>query len=382
MTRRNEHRTWVEVSKRALVSNARQFQAFVGPSTAVMAVVKANAYGHGLLETAKSVATEVAWFGVDNLGEAEILKKAKLKKPILILGWTPSWQLPAAIRAGFRLTVSTVNQVKEAATAAKAVGKKAFLHLKIDTGTTRQGADLRQLPDLTAAFRASKRLVVEGLSTHYANVEDTSDRSYAALQLSRYEEAERFLDAQGVRPSLRHTASTAAALVLPAARLDLVRVGIGLYGLWPSRETKVSVAGESAHDFELTPALAWRTRIALVREVKRGTPVSYGLTETMKTDGRVAVLPVGYWDGYDRGLSSIGEVLVRGQRARIIGRVCMNMMMIDVTNIPNVKAYDIATLIGTDGRETVTAEELAAKCGTVNYEVVTRINPILPRIII
>jgi alanine racemase len=379
---KNTHRTWVEVSKRALVSNVRQFRVAVGSKTGIMAIVKSNAYGHGLIETAKSVAAEVAWFGVDNLGEAESLKKAKINKPILILGWTTNWQMSSALRQGFRLTISTPEQVREVAKAAKAVNKKAFLHLKINTGTTRQGADPRQLPDLAAALRANKNLIVEGLSTHYANVEDTSDRSYAALQLSRYGEAETYLDAQGIHPKIRHTASTAAALILPAARLDLVRVGIGLYGLWPSRETKVSVAGESAHDFELTPALAWRTRVALVREVKRGTPVSYGLTETMKTDGRVAVLPVGYWDGYDRGLSSMGEVLIRGERAKVIGRVCMNMMMIDVTNVPDVRPYDIATLIGTDGSETVTAEELAAKCGTVNYEIVTRINPLIPRIII
>ena len=381
MRRTNDHRTWVEISKRALISNARQFKATVGSNTAVMAVVKANAYGHGLLETARSVAAEVAWFGVDNLGEAEILKKAKLHKPILILGWTPSWQMPAAIRAGSRLTVSNAEQVKETAAAARSVGQNAFLHLKIDTGTTRQGADLRQLPDIAAALRASKRLILEGLSTHYANVEDTSDRSYAALQLSRYGEAETFLDAQGLRPVMRHTASTAAALILPAARLNLVRVGIGLYGLWPSRETKASV-GEQYPAFELHPALAWRTRLALVRKVKRGTPVSYGLTETMKTDGRVAVLPVGYYDGYDRRLSSIGEVLVRGQRAKVIGRVCMNMMMIDVTNIPDARPYDVATLIGTDGRETVTVEDLAAKAGTINYEIVTRINPLIPRLVV
>lgn len=381
MIKKDGHRAWVEVSKRALVANAREFKKFVGPKTNLMAVVKANAYGHGLIETARAVAAEVAWFGVDNLAEAEALRRAKLKQPILVLGWTPAWQLPAAIRQGFRLTVSNAQQIREVVQAAKAAGKEARIHLKIDTGTTRQGADLRQLPDAAQALRSSKRLVLEGLSTHFANVEDTSDRSYAELQMTRYGEAERYLDAQGLKPVFRHVASSAAALVMPAARLDFVRVGIGLYGLWPSRETKASV-GEWGREVELTPALAWRTRVALVRDVKRGTPVSYGLTEKMKTDGRVAVLPIGYSDGYDRRLSSVGEVLIRGRRARVIGRVCMNMTMIDVTSIPDVQPYDTVTLLGADGDDEITAEEMAGKMGTINYEVVTRISPLLPRVIV
>ena len=380
--RTSDNRTWVEVSKTALLHNVAAFRSRLKPEVKFCAVVKANAYGHGLVETAKAIAPKVDWFAVDNIDEALALKKARITKPILVLGWTPEWLMHKAIQQRIRLTVSTPEQVKAAAAVAKKAGKPMFLHLKIDTGTTRQGANVKQIPDIAAIINASKkRLVIEGFSTHYANIEDTTDHAYATGQLERFWQAEAYAEAQGLKATVKHTACSAAALLFPETHFNMVRVGIGTYGLWPSRETLASV-GERGLDIELEPALAWRTRIALIRDVKRGTPVSYGLTETMKSDGRVAVLPVGYWDGYDRGLSSVGEVLIRGQRARVIGRVCMNMTMVDVTGIPDVKPEDVVTLLGGDDHDAVTAEQIASKLGTINYEVVTRINPLLPRIIV
>lgn len=371
-------KTWVEISKDALVSNAKIFKRRAGASVAVMAVVKSNAYGHGLIEVAKTVQSHLDWFGVDNVDEGLALRKAGIKKPILILGFTPSWRMQEAIRAGLRMTVSTHEQVRAAKSASTKVAKRGYLHVKAETGTTRQGAELRELPDIAQTIKNAKHLVLEGLSTHYANIEDATDHDYAAGQLETYRNALAILEAHGFRLDVKHTACTAAAMLYPDTHFNLVRVGIGLYGLWPSWETKLEAQAKGL-EIELQPALTWKTTIAQVKDVKRGTPVSYGLTEKMPRTGKVAVLGVGYWDGYDRGLSSVGEVLVHGRKTKVLGRVCMNMCMIDVTDIPDVRAEDEVILLGEEGRVAVTADDLAKHLGTINYEVVTRINPLLPR---
>ncbi len=374
-------KTWVEISKTALVANAKAFVRRVGRGVAVMAVVKSNAYGHGLIGVAKTVQPHLDWFGVDNVDEGLVLKKAGIRKPVLILGFTPSWRMTEAIRAGLRMTVSTVEQARAAKGAAQKAGRNGFLHLKVETGTTRQGVSLRELPDVLHALQASKAIVIEGVSTHYANIEDATEHTYAAGQLETYQQALRILDARGLTPKVCHTACTAAAILYPDTHFNLVRVGIGLYGLWPSEETRIE-AGAGGLELELQPALGWKTLIAQVKDVKRGTPIGYGLTERMPHDGKIAVLGAGYWDGYDRGLSSVGEALLHGRKAKIMGRVCMNMCMIDVTGIPRTNAGDTVTLLGQDGRATVRAEDLAAKLGTISYEIVTRINPTLPRILV
>lgn len=372
-------KTWVEVSRSALIANAKAFKRRVKPGVSVMAVVKSNAYGHGLVEVAKTVQPHLDWFGVDNVDEGLALKKAGIRKPILILGFTPSWRMKDAVRAGLRMVVSTVEQAKAARAAAK--GKKAHLHVKVETGTTRQGAGLRELPAVAQVIRSSKQLVFEGLSTHYANIEDATDHAYAAGQLDAYQNALDILDAHGIVPPVKHTACTAAAMLYPDTHFDLVRVGIGLYGIWPSLETRVETEAKGI-ELELKPVMAWKTTVAQVKDVKRGTPISYGLTEKMPRDGKVAVLGVGYWDGFDRGLSSVGEVLVRGRKAKVLGRVCMNMCMIDVSDIPGVKAEDEVVLLGESGKLAVTPDEMAAKLETIAYEVVTRVNPTLPRVLV
>lgn len=370
-------KTWVEISRSALISNAKAFKGRVKSGVAVMAVVKSNAYGHGLVEVAKTVQAHLDWFGVDNIDEGLTLKKAGIKKPILILGFTPSWRMKEAVHSGLRMVVSTVEQARAASAAAK-TGKKAFLHVKVETGTTRQGTSLRDLPALAQVIKNSKRLVFEGLSTHYADIEDDSERSYAAGQLETFNDALEMLDAHGIVPPVKHTACSAAAVLYPDTHFDMVRVGIGLYGIWPSLETRIESEAKGL-EFELIPALSWKTLVAQVKDVKRGTPIGYGLTEKMPRDGKIAVLGVGYWDGYDRALSLVGEVLVRGRKAKIMGRICMNMCMIDVTDIPGVSAEEEVVLLGTSGKLMVSAEDLAKKMETIAYETLTRINPLIKR---
>jgi len=378
--KRRKEKTWVEISKRALIHNARLFRERIGKDIMLMGVVKANAYGHGLAETAEILNAKVDWFGVDNIDEALALKKAGIKKPILTLGFTPSWRMADAARHGIRIVVGDIGQIRSAKKAAEKAKRTLHLHVKVETGTARQGVDLRDLPEATKLITASPCLVFEGMSTHYANVEDAENRAFTTRQLEHYDQALKLLEVHGVVPKIRHTASTAAAILYPETHFDMVRVGIGLYGIWPSRETREAVVKEGL-DFPIKPVLAWKTHIAQVKDVKRGAPVSYGLTERMPRSGRLAVLGAGYWDGIDRGLSSRGYALVRGQRCKIIGRVCMNMCMIDVTDVKSAKAEDEVILIGESGHEKITAEEVAGRIDTIGYEVVARINPLAPRVV-
>lgn len=370
-------KTWVEVSRAALRHNAQQFRRALGPQTALMAVVKSNAYGHGLPETVQALKGRVPWFGVDSVPEALVGLKSAPTARFLVLGASlPEWMGPAA-KKGVRLCVSSPEEAS--LVIRRAPG--AAVHLQVETGFTRLGVLEKDLPGILRRLRRAGT-DVEGMFTHYANIEDTTEHGYARGQLARFRKALGVAEAILGRPvRLPHTACSAAAILFPQTHFALARVGISLYGLWPSKETLVS-ARAAGRPLDLRPALLWKTTVAQVKHVRAGTPVSYGLTERMPRSGRVAVLPVGYWDGYDRGLSSVGQVLIRGRRAKVLGRVCMNMMMVDVTGVPGVRAGDEAVLLGRQGRGAVGAEDLATTLGTIHYEVVTRINPMLPRILV
>ncbi|TAL20312.1 alanine racemase [Patescibacteria group bacterium] len=372
----SSQKTWVEVSGSTIRDNIQAIKKCLGNGPSVMAVVKSNAYGHGLEGVARIAARGGAkWLGVDSIDEARRTIAAAPKNPALILGYTPLARVAEAVRLGARLTVYNPETVKIAARA----GRTARLHLKLETGTTRQGVGERELLNIVRLARKTRRVVLEGLSTHYANIEDTTDHRYAARQLREYVRLAAIAERAYGRPiPVKHTACSAAAILFPETYFALARIGLALYGLWPSRETQVSAA-ERGVRLNIAPALAWKTIVAQVKEAAKGTPISYGLTATLRRRSKIAVIPVGYWDGFDRKLSNSGAILVRGQRAPVLGRVCMNMFMADVTDIPGVQAEDEVVLLGGQKNERISAEEIASKTGTINYEVVTRINPFICR---
>lgn len=376
------HKTWVEISKRALTNNVKAFRTHIDPKVGIMAVVKSNAYGHGLVETAKiAVSAGASWLAVDNVDEGIALRKNGITKPILVLGYTLKERLADCVKHRLSFvayTLETANELKRLKLKGTNVAR---VHLKIETGTTRQGISGDELRRLVRALQKINGVVIEGASTHFANIEDTTDATYAKQQLKRFEDAIRLLKSEGVEPPVLHTACSAAAILYPETLFNAVRVGIAMYGLWPSKETQ-AVAKRSKRALDLKPALTWKTIVAQVKEVSKGTPVSYGLTERVRRDSLLAVLPIGYWDGFDRGLSSVGEVLVRGHRCKVVGRVCMNMCVIDVTDVPGVRVEDEVVVLGKQGKEEVTASDIASKLGTINYEVVTRINPAIARHVI
>jgi alanine racemase len=373
---------WVEVDAAALRWNIDQFRRRLGPAE-LGAVVKANAYGHGLGQVA-GLAREagVAWLCVNNLDEAVALREAGHDERILVMGYIPLSRLEAVVELGLRPVIYNLETARRLDELARKRDKRVSVHLKVETGTHRQGIVEDELPAFTRLVRDAGGLVLEGVTTHFANIEDTTDHSFANRQIEHFSRMSDTVRSEAGDVPMRHAACSAAALLFTRTHLDLARVGISLYGLWPSRETYVSCLEEGQPTLELRPVLTWKTRVARVKHVGEGSFVGYGCSYRTTRPSRVAVLPVGYHEGYDRGLSGVAHALIRGRRAPVRGRVCMNMCMVDVTDIPGVDLEDEVVLLGSQGSERVGAEQLAAWCGTISYEIVSRIHPSLPRLVV
>ena len=237
------------------------------------------------------------------------------------------------------------------------------------------------IEEILSLISRSKNLFLSGVSTHFENIEDTTNPDYASTQFALFSQAIQLVIKQGFTPDYLHAACSAAILLYPDTHLTLVRPGISLYGIWSSEAVEQLIRRQNI-SCELRPVLRWKTHIAQIKSLPVGTPIGYGLTERLKQHSRIAVLPVGYWDGYDRLLSSVGEVLIGGIRCKVLGRICMNMMMVDVSAVPKLEKEQIVTLIGVDGRHEIRATELARNAQTIPYEILTRINPQLPRVIV
>jgi alanine racemase len=376
--------TWVEIDRAALVHNARALRSRVAPA-ALMAVVKGNAYGHGQREVADALRGEVDWFGVNSLAEAELLRAEGHAGPVLILGHTPPAGADAVVRGDFRQVVYDEAGVASLAAAAEQRGRSARVHLEIETGTNRLGVRPAAAAALAAAVRARPSLSLEGAYSHFANVEDSLDDSFAERQLARFREVVADVERGGALP-IKHAAATAAAVLYARTRFDVVRAGIGLYGLWPSTVTE-RAAREAGLELDLRPVLAWKTRVAHLNDVPLGETIGYGCAYYASQPRRIATLPVGYYEGLDRGLSGLGPegggvVLIGGRPAPIVGRVAMNMCMIDVTRVPGVRVGDEVVLLGRQGEARASAEAMAERLGTINYEVVTRIATSVPRVVV
>ena len=366
--------SWVEVSAEALRHNLRALTSMLAPGTLMAPVVKANAYGHGLALASQIFSSAGAdWFCVNDLDEAETLGQLDLGRPVYVVGPTMAEHAARTAKLGCDVVCSTEDHLRALSEHAAAMGSQVGVHIKVDTGTHRQGARPAEARRLAALADTLPGLRLAGITTHFADVEDETQHTFAQVQLERFN-----LAAAGLPTSaLRHCASSAAHLLLSAARFDLVRPGIACYGLWPSRETRIAAELVHGESLELRAALTWKTRIVQIHEAPKGEYVGYGRTLRLGRPSRIALLPVGYYDGYDRGLSGTGEVAINGQRAPLAGRVCMNMCMVDTTDLEEVRVGDEVTLLGPGGP---TAEELAAWLDTINYEVVTRIHERIPRV--
>ncbi|MBT3785791.1 alanine racemase [bacterium] len=365
-------RTWIEVSRSLLQSNLTQIQDLIGTRTILGAVVKANAYGHGI-DLVSGVLSEldVRFFCVDSLEEALTLLSQGITAPILIMGYVPPEDFHR-LEDPMRLCVYSQKSLD----LLEELHKSLKIHMKIETGLNRQGISGENVPNLLKKLEASPALSLEGVYTHYANVEDTLSSEFYKLQFVRFQEY-----THSISPAvLRHSCASAAALLYPDATQDLVRVGIALYGYYSSWQTLLSLK-ERQRKVDLHPILTWKTRIAQVKRIQKGDRVGYGCTHEALRKGKIAILPVGYYDGYDRRNGSQTHVLIRSTRAPVIGRVAMNMIVVDVSHIPGVNSGDEVVLLGSQGRVSIAAEELAEAAGTIHYEVLTRISSHLPRVL-
>ena len=375
--------SWIEVNRSAIRSNLQQFQKILPGDTQLMAVVKGEAYGHGMLPTAQvALDASASWLGVFHLGEAIALREQGISVPILVLGYVPRADLEEAIQQEIRITVSSQETVEEAARVVKRTGRTAYLHMKLETGTHRLGLEGAELEAALDRFEGCPALCLEGAHTHYANIEDTTEHDYAKEQIERFTQLLTLLRKRGHAVPRPHTACTAAAILFPETYFAMVRVGIGLYGMWPSKETYLSALQQGKVRLALRPAMTWKTQVIQVKRVPKGVYVGYGCTYRTTRETRLAILPVGYANGYDRLFSNRGHVLIRGVRAPIRGRVCMNLTMVDVSDIPEVALEDEVVLLGGQGEEQISAEQLASWAQTINYEIVTRADPHAPRVLV
>jgi alanine racemase len=361
--------TWAEVNLTQLSQNLQAIRAHVAPAK-VMIVVKANAYGHGLAEVSKHLASQTDYIGVAVLEEGIFLRELGVTAPIIVLGGIWGDQVPQYLQHNLTLTASSVERLEQVDAVAGQMGVKAKVHLKIDTGMERIGVHYYSAQTLQEAALKCVNVKVEGIYSHLANA-DASDLTHARLQLERFNEVLRFYEKNGLPMPIRHMANSAALLQLPESHLDMVRPGILLYGVYP--------AAEVARSVEVRPALAWKSRVVYFKVVKPGHPVSYGSTWQSDHPVRIVTVPVGYGDGYFRSLSDKAQVIIRGKKYPQVGRVCMDQMMV---NIESDSAFngDEVTLMGESDGETITAQDLADWAGTIPYEILTNINTRVPRV--
>lgn len=372
--------TWIEINSKAIEHNLGVFRAL---GTPVAPVLKSNAYGHGLPEVfgiLQSMSGDsLPWLCTNDLDEALLLRRMGYAGRVLMCGPFTADMLEDASRA--KIEVFIGHQMALAAVVAAHSKKKLSLklHVEFDTGMSRQGFSPDDAQDVAQKLLPIKDLVV-GICMHFANVEDVLEHNYADLQLKRFAAARQRFEQNGFEV-MAHAASSASALIFGESRFDLMRVGISLYGLWPSQATKLSFGSLGGSMVDLKPALTWKARVTSEIPVQAGQFIGYGCTFRANHNMRVAVLPVGYFEGYPRSVSgSPAYVLIRGERCPVVGRICMNMMMVDVTHLCDLRVGEVATLIGTDGSETISAGDLASWAGTIHYEIVTRLNAKLPRV--
>ncbi len=365
--------TNIEIDLDRLSENYRTIARAVAPAK-VMIILKANAYGHGLIPIARHmVSLGAAYLGVAYLEEGIMLREAGIEAPILVLGGIIGNQVPKFLEHDLTLTASSVEKLEQIDETAGRMGATAKVHLKIDTGMERIGVHYYSASTLLEASLGCLHTEVEGIFSHFANAE-TADLSSALLQLERFNDVLQFYNRRGlVQPPLRHMANSGAILQLPQSHFDMVRAGILLYGVYPSDEVERTIS--------VSPALTWKSRVVFFKVVKPGHPVSYGSTWQSDKMTRVVTIPVGYGDGYFRRMSDRAEVIIRSKRYPVVGRICMDQLMV---NIGWESAYnnDEVILLGKDEQTgvSITSEDMAGWAGTIPYEVLTNINTRVPRL--
>jgi len=368
-------RTWIEIDKKAIKNNYRIFRSLIPKKCRFMAVVKSNAYGHNILEFSKEVENlGVDYLGVDSIVEAMNLRKNGIKKPILVLGYTLPEMIREAVKNNIEISVSTFETLKFIQ---KNNLGKIKIHIKVDTGMGRHGFLPSDFKKLLTELKNTKNIEVVGLFTHFASAKDPKSRVYTNNQIKIFENWIKNLKKEGYMP-ICHASATSGTMIFPNSYFDMVRVGIGLYGIWPSKETKKFMESK----YVLQPALSWKTLVSEIKELPKGSKIGYDSTEILKEKSKVVICPIGYWHGYSRSLSGIGNVLINGVKCKILGRMCMDIVMADATRVKKIKVGDEVVIIGKSKSIKNTADDIAKLSNTSPYEIVTKINPLIKRLFI
>lgn len=368
-------RVYARIDLDAIAYNMEQMKRNLDSKTKIMAVIKADGYGHGALQIAQMLNdVDYIWgFAVATLDEAVVLRTEGIRKPILVLGCVFPDQYMEMLKNDIRMNVYTVEMAEEISQMAAREGMTAYMHIKLDTGMARLGFDISETSvDSIVRISQMQNVCMEGIFTHFAKADET-DKAFTQKQIKDFGWLVKQLKEKKVLFQYEHCANSAAIIDVKEANFDLVRAGISTYGLYPSEEVM-------KENVRLKPALVLKSHVAFVKEIEAGTPISYGGTFIAKEKMKIATIPVGYADGYPRNLSNIGYVLIRGKKAPIVGRVCMDQFMVDVTHIDGVSFGDVVTLIGTDGNETITVEDLSALSGRFNYEFICDLGKRIPRV--
>ena len=370
-------RVYARVDLDAVASNMQQMKHNLHPETQIMAVIKADGYGHGAVQIAQMLENvDYIWgFAVATLDEAVVLKSEGIQKPVLVLGCVFPDQYMEMLKYGIRMNVYTEEMADAISQIAAREGKTAYMHIKLDTGMGRLGFEVNEdAVDSICRISKMKNVCMEGIFTHFAKADET-DKAFTEKQIKDFLKMTEKLKEQNVVFQYEHCANSAAIIDVPDANFDLVRAGISIYGLYPSEEVL-------KQNVKLKPALALKSHVAYVKGIEAGVPISYGGTFVSEKQMTIATIPVGYADGYPRNLSNVGYVLIRGKKAPIIGRVCMDQFMVDVTDIDGVCFGDTVTLIGKDGNEEITVEDLSTLSGRFNYEFICDLGKRIPRVFV
>lgn len=363
--------TWVEVDLGALASNYRLLRSELPRGTKMMAAVKANAYGHGIVEVSKKLAAcGVDYLGVACLDEALVLRKNRILKPILNLGVFLASDIEAVLKNDLMVTVTDFKTAEALDQAARKMKKKARVHVKIDTGMGRLGVWHQGADDFILKLCSLKNLVIEGLYSHFPSAD--TDEEFTKSQITSFCALVNKLEILGVNIPIKHVANSMAVIGFKDAHFNLVRPGLALYGLHPKEELFGRI--------KLRPVLSFKTRVVYLKSVPKGRSISYGRTYVTDKESMIATLPVGYGDGYNRLLSNKGHVLIRGVSCPVVGVVCMDQTLVDVTGVAGVKTEDEVVLVGSQGGHHIRVEDIAGLCHTIPYEVVCWVSPRVPRV--
>ncbi|GJL78442.1 MAG: alanine racemase [Nitrospinaceae bacterium] len=376
----NHRATVAQIDLDAFKHNLKEIRSLVAPQVKIMAVVKADAYGHGAVPCAKAaVEARTNWLGVAILEEGIELRENGITVPILVMGSIFPNEANDLVRHDLSTAVSTLPLAEMLSQQAEKQGKTVGVHLKVDTGMGRLGMFPEDLLCLVERIQSLKNLRIEGIFTHLSSA-DEPDTEYTELQFTRLLHALTALKAKKIPLPMIHVANSAAILMVPDSHLNMVRPGIILYGALPSPDLKPTVDAMKAHDVSFRPVMSWKSKIIQINQVPKGAPLSYNRQFTTERDSLIATLPTGYGDGLNRALSNNMDVLIRGQRAPQVGIICMDLTLVDVTDIKGVQLEDEVVLIGTQGEETITADDMAEQCGTISYEILCNVSKRVPRV--